>query len=85
MCRILSMSEPWIFVNFRKNDRVLNIGRNAIMEGFWIFQDSEYAMFMRKVLHKVLNMPQYSWIMPYDRVLNMAGQRFTGFEISLRL
>ena len=38
---------------------------NAIMEGFWIFQDFEYAKFLRmEALHEVLNMP---------------GQRFTGF------
>ena len=38
---------------------------DAIIEGFWIFQDSEYARFLRtQALHKVLNVP---------------GQRFTGF------
>ena len=32
----------------------------AIMEGFWLFQDSEYAAFLCvQVLHKVLNMPEY--------------------------
>ena len=30
-------------------------------------------------LHKILNMPVYGWIMPYSRVLNIRGQRFTGF------
>ena len=54
--------------------------RDAIMDGFWIFQDSEYPRFLRmEVLHKVLNMPQYGWIMPYGGVLNMPGQRITGF------
>ena len=31
---------------------------DAIMEGFWIFQDSENARFLQmQVLHKVPNMP----------------------------
>ena len=34
--------------------------RDAIVEGFWIFQDSEYARFLRmQVLYKVLSMPEY--------------------------
>ena len=38
--------------------------RDAIMEGFWIFQDSKYARFLQmQVLHKVLNMPEYGWKM----------------------
>ena len=37
--------------------------RDAIMEGFWILQDSEYARFLRmQAVHKVLNMPEYGWI-----------------------
>ena len=40
--RVLNMSEFWIFVHFRKHDRVLNMRCNAIMKGFWIFQDSGY-------------------------------------------
>ena len=33
---------------------------DAIMEGFWIFQDSEYTRFRQmQVLHKVLNMPEH--------------------------
>ena len=33
---------------------------DAIVEGFWIFQDSEYARILHiQVLHKVLNMPEY--------------------------
>ena len=43
VCRVLNMSDFWIFVNFRKNGRVLNIRWDAIIEGFWIFQDSDYA------------------------------------------
>ena len=76
MCRVLNMSEFWIFVNFLKYDRVLNMSRDAIMEGFWIFQDSEYTRFLSiPKLHKVLNMPEYGWAMPYAwsmflRVLN---------------
>ena len=39
--------------------------RDAIMEGFWIFQDFEYIKFLHmQELHKVLNVP---------------GQRFIGF------
>ena len=30
------------------------------MEGYWIFQDSEYVKFLHmQALHKVLNMPEY--------------------------
>ena len=59
----------------------LNIRRDASMEGFWIFQGSGYARFLCiQALHKVLNMPDYGGIMPYDRVLNMSGQHFTGFK-----
>ena len=47
---------------------------DAIMEEFWIFQDSEYGMFLHiQALHKALNMPEYDWIMPYGKVLNMPG------------
>ena len=59
------------------NIKSLNI---KIIEGFWIFQDSEYARFLSmQVLHKVLIMTEYGRIMPYGRVLNMPGQDFTGF------
>ena len=65
---------------FRKYDTVLNMRQDAIMEGFWIFQGSEYAKFLRmQAFPKVLNMPEIGWIMPYGRVRNMSGQRFTGF------
>ena len=38
---------------------------DAIMEGFWAFQDSEYARFLHmQALHKVLSMPEYDWMMP---------------------
>ena len=37
--------------------------RDAIMKGFWIFQDFEYAMFYiiwhMQALDKALNMPDY--------------------------
>ena len=34
--------------------------RDAIVEGFWIFQDSEYARFLlMQVLYKVLSMSEY--------------------------
>ena len=54
--------------------------REAIMEEFWIFQDSEYDSFLHiQELHKVLNMPEYGWIVSYGRVLNISGQFFLGF------
>ena len=85
MCRVLNMSDFWIFVNFRKYDRVLNICRDIIMDGFRISQDSEYVGFLHmQALHKILNMPEYGWMMPYGRVLSMSGQRLTGLSISLR-
>ena len=60
--------------------RILNMCYDAVMEGFWILQDSKYGRFQHmQAMHKVLNMPEYGWIMPYGRVLNMPGQRFTGF------
>ena len=62
MCRILNISEFWIFVNYRKYDRVLNMRQDAVVEGFWILQDSKYAKFLRlQVLPKVLNMPEHDW------------------------
>ena len=52
--------------------------RNIIMEGFWIFQDSKYVKFLHmQALHKVLNVPEYDWVITYGRVLNMPAQRFT--------
>ena len=85
MCRVLNMSEFWIFANFRYYDRVQNMRRDTIMEEVWIFQDSEYARLLRiQALHKVLNMPEYGWMMLYDRVLNVAGELSTGFYISLQ-
>ena len=60
MFRVLNMSEFWILANFRKYDRVLNMRRDAIMEGFWIFQDYEYARFLQiQTSLKVLNMSEY--------------------------
>ena len=56
------------------------MGQDAITEEFWIFQDFEYASLLHmKAFHKVLNMLEYGWITPYGRILNMPGQRFTGF------
>ena len=37
---------------------------DAIMEGYWVFQNSEYARFLHmQVLHKVSSMPKYDWTM----------------------
>ena len=75
MFRVLNMPGFWIFVNFRKYDKILNMCQDAIMEGFWIFKDSEYAsLLLMQAFRKVLNMPEYGWIMTYGRVLNMPGQ-----------
>ena len=53
--------------------------QDAITEAFWIFQDFKYAKFLcMQVLHKVLNMPEYDWML-YGSVLNMPGQLFIGF------
>ena len=39
--------------------------QNAIMVGFWMFQDSEYAGFLHmQELHKVLHALEYGWKMP---------------------
>ena len=44
---------------FCKYGSVLNKRWNTIMEGFRIFQDSEYMRFLHmQALHKVLNMPE---------------------------
>ena len=49
-----------LFANVRKDDRVLNMRQDAIMEGFSILQDSKYARFLRmQALHKVLSMPEH--------------------------
>ena len=43
----------------------MNMSQDAIMEGFWMFQDSKYARFLHlQALQKVLNMSEYDWIMP---------------------
>ena len=60
MWQVLNMSGFPIFVIARKYGRILNICQDIIMEGFWIFQDSEYVRFLHmQALHKVLNMPEY--------------------------
>ena len=44
---------------FRKYDMVLNMLQDALMEGFKIFQDPEYARFLHmQGLQKVLNVPE---------------------------
>ena len=42
------------FTYFLKYDRVLKMRRNTIME----------AWLQMQTLHKVLNMPEYGWMMP---------------------
>ena len=83
MCRVLNMSKLWIFVNIRKYVRVLNLCLYIIKEVFWIFQDCKYVRFLNmQALHKVLDMPEYGWIMPYGRVLNMPGPRWQCFKLT---
>ena len=70
-CQVLNMSEFWIFLSFRKYDRVLSMGRNAIMEGLWIFQHSKYARVLcMQALRKVLNMPRQRFILFYISLLS---------------
>ena len=59
MPRLLNFQVYAGFAYFRKYGRALNMRRDAIMEGLWIFQDSEYARFLHmQALHKVLNMAE---------------------------
>ena len=70
-----------IHINVWKYSSVLNILWGAIEEGFWIFHAFKYARFLcMQALHKVLNVPEYSWIIPYDWVLNMPCNVSQGFE-----
>ena len=56
--RVLNFQGYTRFTYFRKYGMVLNMRRHAIMEWFWIFQDSECARFLHmQALHKFLNMP----------------------------
>ena len=73
------------FTYFGRYDSVLNRWCDAIIEGFWIFQDSAYA--------RIKQASEYAWIWlnnvwkncsHYGRVLNMPHQSFTGFWICLR-
>ena len=42
---------------FLKYDKVLNMSRDSIMEGFWIFQNFKYARFRyMQALHKALKL-----------------------------
>ena len=85
MCRDLNIPAFCIFLNFFKYGRVLNMCEEAIMEEFLIFQDSEYSRFLHmQELRKVLNVPEYGWIMSCGRVLNISGQIFTGFQPSFQ-
>ena len=69
MCQVLNMSQFWIFKNIYKYDRVLYMCSDAIMEGFCILQDSKYPRFLcMQVLYKILNLREYGWMMPYERV-----------------
>ena len=71
------MTEFWILVNFRKYTEYTsgcNYGRVLDVPGFRLCQASAYM----QALHKVLNMPEYDWIIPQGRALNMPGQPFMG-------
>ena len=97
MCQVSNMSEFWRFQKlsigegykfsgftyFRKYDRLLNMNRNAIIEGFKRFQDSEYARFLGYA--RVTQGSEYAWIWlnnawlncaDYSKVLHMVSQGF---------
>ena len=58
--RALNFHSHTGFTYFCKYGKVLNMRRNALVEGFPIFHDSECASFLYMPgLHKVLNMPEY--------------------------
>ena len=42
---------------------------DAIKEGFCVFQDCEHASLLQGLI-KVLNVPEYGWIMPEHYGLN---------------
>ena len=75
---VLNISDIWIFVNFRRYDRVLNMRCDSVIEGFWILQSFEYVRFLHNAT--VAQGSEYAWIMSYGRVLNMPGQRSQGFK-----
>ena len=67
--RVLNFQVFTGFTYFCKYDRVLNISPDAVMEGLWIFQVSKYTKFLHmQVVHKVLNMPEYGWIIPEKKL-----------------
>ena len=83
--RVLHFQGYTGFTYFHKYDRVLYMPQDAIMEGFWIFQDSDDTRFLHEQeLHNILNMAEsclnkvfwlcqgseYAWSKFY-RVLNM--------------
>ena len=59
--------------------------RFCICVGMQLWKASEYSKILSasclcmQALHKVLNMLEYGWIMPYGRVLNMLGNASQGF------
>ena len=60
MPRVLNLEDYTGFTYSRKNDSVPNMRLDAIMTGFGILQDSQYARFLHmQGLHKVKNMPEY--------------------------
>ena len=74
MCQVLNISDFWKFVNFRKYGGVLNASgcnheRVSNIPGFGVCQISVYA--------SVAQGSEYDWIW-------LNGQRFTGFQTSLR-
>ena len=72
--RVLNFQGNTGFKYVRKYDWVLNMGWDAITEGFWIFQNPKYSRFLHvQALRKVLNMPEYAWIMLEQTVPTMAG------------
>ena len=61
------------FTYFHKCEKFLNQHQDAIMKGFWIFQDSEYSRFLHvRRLHKAPNIAEYD-CSDFGRFLNMHG------------
>ena len=76
--RVLNFQGYTGFTYFRKYDSILSMFGDATMEGFWTFQDSEYARLLHmQALHKIRNMPEYG-----RTVLTMAVFRTCMVKIS---
>ena len=62
--RVLNFQGYTGYTYFHKYDSVLNMRPGGIMEGFWIFQDTNKPDFCIKRITQGSNMPEYGWLMP---------------------